>query len=128
MKRFYRSNNKMIAGVCSGLGTYFGIDPILVRIFFALSLLVNGMGLFAYILIWIVSDYASYHEEQNMVRNKNASRTLGYILIMSGSLFLLDYIIPDIDGQVTFGIAMLAIGGALIYKNLKKSSFREQQI
>lgn len=33
MKRLYRSNsNKMIAGVCGGIGEYFNIDPTLIRL------------------------------------------------------------------------------------------------
>ncbi len=50
MKRLYRStSNRIIAGVCSGLGEYFDIDPVIVRILF----IVSGVGFFAYILLWI---------------------------------------------------------------------------
>lgn len=119
----------MIAGVCSGLADYFGIDPILVRIFFVISLFVSGIGLLTYILLWIVSDYSPYQNESYRDRpGRSAKNTLGYILIMAGTLFLLDYLIPDIDGQIIFGISLLAIGGAMIYRNINKSSLREQQI
>jgi len=45
--------DKRIAGVCGGLGEYFGIDPILVRVAFVLLALM-GPGLIAYIVLWIV--------------------------------------------------------------------------
>ena len=55
MKQLYKSNtNKKVAGVCGGIGEYFGIDPTLVRLgFVALSLLAGG-GLAVYIIAAII--------------------------------------------------------------------------
>jgi len=55
MKKLYRSSsNKMVAGVCGGIGEYFQIDPTLVRLgFVALSFLAGG-GLMVYILASII--------------------------------------------------------------------------
>jgi len=54
-KKLYRSNRKMIAGVCSGLAEYFNVDPTIVRIIFLLLLLPGGVpGPLLYILMWIV--------------------------------------------------------------------------
>jgi phage shock protein C len=52
-KRLYRSrNNRMIAGVCAGLGHYFGVDPTLVRVLAVVCLLVfNIMTILAYIIM-----------------------------------------------------------------------------
>jgi phage shock protein C len=48
-------SDAMIAGVCSGLGKYLGIDATLVRLFFMLLALTgNGIGLLLYILLWII--------------------------------------------------------------------------
>ena len=56
MKKLYLSNtDKKIGGVCGGLGEYFDIDPTLVRVIFILiALLSVGLGVIAYILIWMV--------------------------------------------------------------------------
>lgn len=54
MKRLYRSvNEKKIAGVCGGLGEYFNIDPVLVRVIFVM-LLLAGVGIISYIILWVV--------------------------------------------------------------------------
>ena len=55
MKQLYKSNtNKKVAGVCGGIGEYFGIDPTIVRLgFVALSLLAGG-GLAVYIIAAII--------------------------------------------------------------------------
>jgi len=58
--RLYRSEtNKMIAGVCGGLGDYFGIDPVLVRLVFVLLVFASGIGLLAYVILWIIVPTAS---------------------------------------------------------------------
>lgn len=44
----------MIAGVCGGLGEYFGSDPTLIRLLFALGTLMGGPGLLAYLIMMIV--------------------------------------------------------------------------
>jgi phage shock protein PspC (stress-responsive transcriptional regulator) len=56
VKRLYRSNDeRWVAGVCSGLGEYFGIDPVLVRVLWIiLSLASLGIGVVGYLLLWIV--------------------------------------------------------------------------
>lgn len=55
MKRLTRpKNNKVIAGVCAGIANYFNIDPVLVRIIWLVLLLFFGIGLFGYLLLWVV--------------------------------------------------------------------------
>jgi len=54
-KRFYRSrSNRIIFGVCGGLGEYFGIDPVIVRIAYVLLMLGTVAGL-TLLIIYLVS-------------------------------------------------------------------------
>lgn len=55
-KRLTRSNDKMVAGVLSGIGNYFDIDPTLVRIgYVVLSIASVGFpGLIAYLIMWAI--------------------------------------------------------------------------
>lgn len=54
-KRLYRdSQNRLIGGVCSGLGDYFNVDFSIIRIIWLLLFLFGGIGLLAYIIAWIV--------------------------------------------------------------------------
>ncbi|MGB2850830.1 MAG: PspC domain-containing protein [Solirubrobacterales bacterium] len=51
-KRLLRSrDDRMIAGVAGGLGQYFGVDPIIIRIGFGVSVLFGGLGLVAYLAL-----------------------------------------------------------------------------
>lgn len=59
-KKLYRDTDKgMIGGVSTGLGHYFGIDTVWVRIFFVLFVCVSfGTGVIAYIVLWAVTPAA----------------------------------------------------------------------
>ena len=54
-KRLYRSRtNRMIWGVCGGLGEYFNIDPTIVRLIAVLTVFLSGFGIIAYIVLAVV--------------------------------------------------------------------------
>ena len=53
MKKLYKSNNRMICGVCAGVAEYFGIDPTIVRLIWA-ALALSGTGILLYIVAAIV--------------------------------------------------------------------------
>jgi phage shock protein C len=47
----------MIAGICGGLGKYFGLDPTILRLVFVLLMIFAGTGLLAYLIMWLVIPY-----------------------------------------------------------------------
>ena len=54
-RKLYRSRtNRMIFGVCGGLGKYFNIDPTIIRIVAVASLLAGTLGFWIYIIMAIV--------------------------------------------------------------------------
>jgi phage shock protein PspC (stress-responsive transcriptional regulator) len=53
-RRLYRSNDKVIGGVCGGIAEYFNVDPSAVRVAAVLSLFFIGLSLLAYVIMWIV--------------------------------------------------------------------------
>ncbi|MDQ3238958.1 MAG: PspC domain-containing protein [bacterium] len=55
IKELRRSaTNKVIAGVCGGLGEYFEVDPTILRIVFVVFTFFGGSGILLYVLIWLV--------------------------------------------------------------------------
>ena len=54
MKKLYKSNNKMIDGVCAGVAEYFNIDPTVVRVVWAIFSCMGGSGILAYIIAALV--------------------------------------------------------------------------
>lgn len=54
-QRLYRSEiNRILGGVCGGLGEYFKIDPTIIRIIFVVMVVFGGSGLLIYLLLWLI--------------------------------------------------------------------------
>ncbi len=55
-KKLFRSRNGMIAGVCGGMAEFFGLDPTIVRLAYAVVTLLSVAfpGIIIYILCWII--------------------------------------------------------------------------
>ena len=53
MKKLYKSNNRMICGLCAGIAEYLGIDPTVVRLLWA-ALGLTGTGILLYIIAALV--------------------------------------------------------------------------
>jgi phage shock protein PspC (stress-responsive transcriptional regulator) len=56
MKQLYRSKTqRILGGICGGLGHYLDIDPTLIRVIWAvISLFTLGIGILTYIVAWIL--------------------------------------------------------------------------
>lgn len=74
-KRLYRSRkNKILAGVCGGIGDYLNIDPVIVRLIWVATFFAGGAGLLLYIVAMIIipvqpsqetAKYRDLNEDQN---------------------------------------------------------------
>ena len=68
-KKFFRdSDDKKIAGVCSGLALYFDVDVALIRVLFLIALIFCTTGFWAYIIIWIAAPEARTAAEKCALR------------------------------------------------------------
>lgn len=58
-RKLYRNpDDKIIAGVCSGLAAYFGLDTVLVRLVFILLIFAGGAGIWIYLILWLITPAA----------------------------------------------------------------------
>lgn len=71
-KRLYRDpDDPILGGVCSGLGTYFGVDPIWFRVLFIILLLGYGSGVLLYLILWIIIPKAETTTQKLEMRGEN---------------------------------------------------------
>ncbi len=139
-RRLYRSRkNRVVAGVAGGIGEYFDIDPVFIRVIFVLATLAGASGLLAYIVLWIVvpnqrfdfeskaqtAEGESVMDEKKVgreyeYRKRNGSLTGGIVLIVLGALFLANNYLPHFDFSATWPLILVAIGVALILKSAHK--------
>ncbi len=137
-KRLYRSStDKVIGGVCGGLGDYLDIDPVIARIIFVLLVLFGGSGILVYIILWIVVPEKKYtfgevnKEEapsgtevsgEGTSRSSNSSMIAGLILIAFGLLFLIDRLFPMYNIWDFWPLLLIGAGVLLIKPELFNSS------
>jgi len=146
-RRLYRSRrNRVIAGVAGGLGEYFDIDPVFVRVIFVVATFAGASGLLAYVILWIVvpkerfdfqpqpqtqaaegetsmnqgnQDYDHYHHRQH------GSMVGGLVLIVLGGLFLADNYLPHFDFSNTWPVILIAIGIGLVLTSVRRDERKE---
>jgi len=131
-KKLYRSrSDRLIGGVCAGMGRYFAVDPVLVRLSFVVLALVNGLGVLVYLILWAMmpdeSSPALSGEEllranlndmraqaQRLIRSlrgtSQSTVIIGLILMVLGLLFLLDNFIPWITPAMLWPMLLIAVG------------------
>ena len=73
-KKFFRDpDSKVLGGVCAGVSNYFDWDVSIVRLVFALSVLLLGTGFWLYIILWIIIPEAKSTSEKLAMKGKNAT-------------------------------------------------------
>ena len=86
MKKLYKSNNRMICGVCAGVAEYFGIDPTIVRLIWA-ALALSGTGILLYIVAAIaiaVIMYGWKPRNTTPPRSNRRGRGISFLRAASG--------------------------------------------
>lgn len=137
-KRLERDlSNRVLGGVCSGLGNYFGIDPIFWRILFIILCFIPAIpGLLTYIILWIVMPECKrqaptaagpnpqYNDVDGSVQSEQPSQSTqpaqpgrsdgrwlaGLILIGIGAMWLLMRYIPQITWQTVWPVILIVLG------------------
>jgi phage shock protein PspC (stress-responsive transcriptional regulator) len=74
-KRLYRDpEHRILGGVCGGLGAYFKMDPLILRIIFViLTFITTGTGLLAYIILWIAVPKATTTAQRLEMQGREAT-------------------------------------------------------
>jgi phage shock protein C len=108
MKRLYRSRkNRVIAGVCGGIGEYLNVDPVLVRLIAVFLLFVGGGSLIAYIVcIFVVPDEPRVSMQDSESVPNQASPPAGIM----GS--------PGQTGGLIVGAILILLGVIFLMRNI----------
>ncbi len=119
-KRLYRSkNDRMVAGVCGGLGHYFGIDPVLVRLAFVALTVAGGVGILIYLVSAIILPEAT--EEEDVPSDESRTKTEGRLIfgglfIVVGGYLLLREVFPWYSDRIVWGVILVAVGLAVVLR------------
>lgn len=131
-KRLERDlHNKVVGGVCSGLGNYFDMDPAFWRVLFFFLFLLGCSGLLIYVILWIVMPAGKGQPQvegitdasaNSELRQRNSHLAVGLTLIGLGALSLMARYIPQISWRTAWPVILIVLGIVLIIPfNNKKS-------
>jgi phage shock protein C len=107
---------RVIGGVCGGLGRYLGLDPVLLRIAFVVLLFAGGGGLVLYVISWILIPEEREGEPLGTERPSSVDTTrliVGGALVAIGTIALLNLSIPRL-GRYFWPLAIIALGVAIV--------------
>jgi phage shock protein C len=120
------ADDKVIAGVCGGLGSYFGTDPLWFRLGFVVTTLAGGAGVLIYLIAWLILPAALPGEALEARRSGQVSAGAligGVALVALGLTLLADQFVPWLD-QVIWPLAVVAAGVGLIYLGGRRHEHR----
>jgi phage shock protein C len=105
--------NRVLAGVCGGLGAHLGVDPLILRVaFVAMTLAAGGAGIIVYLVAWILIPEAEGDIVPRQVEGGTVARLIGGLLVMVGGLALIDRLVPWFD-QIFWPVVVILIGIAM---------------
>jgi phage shock protein C len=110
------TEDRVIAGICGGLGQYFKTDPIWFRLGFVVLTLGGGAGILIYLIAWLSIPEAKPGESIERHPGSFDNRgplVAGVILIGVGSVLLLNNLVPWFD-RVAWPLAVIATGAGIL--------------
>ena len=138
-RRLYRCReNRVLAGVASGVAEFFGLDPTLVRVLWSLSIFVGGVSLLLYIGLAIIvpleparagtaESIAAAAEEPAGHRHAPSASgrwttIFGIALILLGSLALLGTLLPSVaTWRYLWPLFFIGMGAVLVFGAMRRS-------
>ncbi|HYZ11326.1 MAG TPA: PspC domain-containing protein [Actinomycetota bacterium] len=113
--------DRVIAGVCGGLGRYLGIEPVMLRIAFVLLLVTGGAGFLLYLVAWIAIPEEAEGEDLGPAPERRGDLWwfVGVGLIALGGVLLIDRLVPWFD-RVIAPLILVAIGVAVLYRGTRR--------
>lgn len=135
-KLYKSSTNRVFFGVCGGIGEFFEVDPVVIRLLTVIFTLMGGAGLLAYIIAAIMiperstvggfrspgpenrgpeqdgpePDQPEMSQKTAKKSRGNSSLTFGVILIGMGALVLINVILPWIQDELILAAALIGLG------------------
>jgi phage shock protein PspC (stress-responsive transcriptional regulator) len=112
-------SHRVIAGVAGGVGEYFSVDPVLVRLMLVLLTLVGGLGALLYLTAWLIVPEAAPDPNQPAEDDRGTKHAwlavgaLSLIVIMGGIGGLGSGF--GFDGHLVWPLMLIFVGGAVLW-------------
>jgi phage shock protein PspC (stress-responsive transcriptional regulator) len=110
-------DDKVVAGVCGGLGRYFDIDPVVFRIAMVVLTIAGGSGVLLYLIFWVAvpQEGAATSMGHDLLRRGPNRSTAGFVLLAVAALVIVGSVF---DGGFGAALLLMAAGiGLLVWKS-----------
>ena len=116
-------DDRVIAGVASGLARHLALDPALVRLGFVVLTLAGGSGVLAYLIAWVVMPEEPVGGELPATAPPPDPMTLrlalGGLLVVLGGATLVARVVPGIS-HLLWPVALVVIGCTIILAGARR--------
>jgi phage shock protein PspC (stress-responsive transcriptional regulator) len=112
------TDDQVLAGLCGGLGRYFGLDPMVFRIAFVVLTMVGGSGILLYLLGWLLISDDKGGGVLSRVKGARNQKLVAAVLAGAGALLLLDELTDD--GDVPFGLVLVGFGALVLWSRQRQ--------
>jgi phage shock protein C len=117
--KLYRSRtDRMVGGVCGGLGQYLGIDPVIVRLFFVVLAFANGIGVLIYLVMWIIIPYEGQSDVTMREAIHSGADEMAERAHAMGSELRAGLRTPNPQAGLIIGAALVILGAVLLLQNI----------
>jgi phage shock protein PspC (stress-responsive transcriptional regulator) len=123
-RRLYRSNSqRVLAGICGGLGDYFAVDPVWFRVGFVVLALGGGSGILIYLLMWLIVPPSpdGYTPPETGRGSVTGAAVVGVVFMIVGTIALVNTVAPWL-GQYIWPIVFVLGGLALLLGGLNRDT------
>lgn len=148
-QKLYRSRTqKILGGVCGGLGEYLNLDPVLIRVVFVVLAFFHGFGLILYVIMLVIvpqkpivwqmpgeaapidtstnvstdeAQQSTVFETSQLKQEPSKGKVIaGIVLVVLGVVFLFENIWPIFDFENFFPLILVGIGIVILWNALRK--------
>jgi len=126
VKELHRSrSDRMLAGVCGGLGEYFNVNPVFYRVGFVILTLLGGAGILVYGACALVIPAAGERESiaSDVLRNhrQRPIAVVGLLLVVAAGVALLSHMSLHFHSSGFWGV-VLVVGAVLIWAQRRSNA------
>ncbi|HET9015942.1 MAG TPA: PspC domain-containing protein [Thermomicrobiaceae bacterium] len=116
-------DDRVIAGICGGLGRYLGIDPVLIRVAWVALALAAGTGVLLYLVAWLVIPEEHAGEVVGSAPRTDVTTVrvvLGGVLVAIGALLLVNRFTTWFDWGLIWAVVLIAVGALVILRGASR--------
>ncbi|MDD3243190.1 MAG: PspC domain-containing protein [Eubacteriales bacterium] len=119
-KELKKGQNKLICGVCAGIGEYFSMPAWVVRVIWVAAAVFTLTIPVVLIYVVMALGMPDYLGRGGFIKKGRGMIYLAALLVAVGLFIILRTLVPQITNELVFAVFLIALGGYLIFRYVRK--------